>query len=88
MKTHYNEKNETKHMHCYILDSNTVINHKHVNQTLINIDFNKKFDTSIVLKVHALFADHTKFQKMILIRDMKFFLYSYWEDNRFVFQRF
>ena len=70
VKTHYNETNATKHVHCYILDSNSIVNHKqktsinHVEQSLINIDFNKKFDTNIVFKVHAVFADHTQFLKM------------------------
>ena len=54
-------------MQCYILDSNIIINYNQkifindVEQSLINIDFNKKIDTSIVSKVHAVFADQTKF---------------------------
>ena len=70
MINHYDEINATKHVHCYILDSNTIINHKkktftnHVKQSLIKIDFNQKYDTSIVLKVHAVFADHAQFLKM------------------------
>ena len=66
-KNHYDEINATKHVHCYILDSSTIINHKqktfinHVEQSLISIDFNQKFDSSIVLKVHAIFADHSQF---------------------------
>ena len=34
MKNHYNEINATKHLHCYILDSNIIINHKQ--KTFIN----------------------------------------------------
>ena len=70
MKTYYNEINATKHTHCYILDLNIIINHQkktfinHVKQSLIKIDLNKKFHTSIVLKVHAEFADHTQFLGM------------------------
>ena len=70
MKFHYNEINATKYIHCYILDSNTIINYRqekfinHVKQSLINIDFNKKFNISIVLKVHAVFIDQIKFLKM------------------------
>ena len=57
-------------MHSYILDSNTISNHKqktfinHVDQSLINIDFDKNLDTNIVFRVHALFANHTQFLKM------------------------
>ena len=57
-------------MHCYILDSNTIIIHKqktfinHVEQSLINIDFDQKFYSSIVLKKHAVFVNHTQFLKM------------------------
>ena len=57
-------------MYFYILDSNIIINHKqkvfinHIEQSLINIDFDQKFDSSIVLKVHAVFANHTQFLKM------------------------
>ena len=35
-----------------------------VEQSLINIDFNQKFDSSIVLKIHAVFKDRTQFLKM------------------------
>ena len=76
-------------MYCHILDSNTIINHKqkafinHVKQSLLNIDFNQKFDTGVGLKVHAVLADQTKFLKMTdntcrLIKETE---KSYWEDN-------
>ena len=62
VKTHYQEIKATKLLHCYIIESNIVIDHKSkafiniVNQTLDEIDFSLSMKESVVPKCHKIFS--------------------------------
>ena len=62
VQTHYQEIQATKSVHCYIIESNIVIDYKfkpfinHVEQTLDDMDFSFSVKGSIVPKCHQIFS--------------------------------
>ena len=71
VKTHYQEIQATKSLHCYIIESNIVIDYKsktfinQVVQTLDNIDFSLSMEDLIVSKCHKIFSARDVYNKMI-----------------------
>ena len=68
---HYQEIQATKSLHCNIIESDIVIEHKskifinHVEQTLDNIDFSLSMKDLIVSKCHKIFSARDVYNKMI-----------------------